>query len=77
MGPKMLEIQRLRPFVFVSFGHSNGLFIFGTCRSYGVRFDKAGVITAHIRSVWEGNVFIRVCLPVCSTLGGGSHVTFP
>ena len=35
------------------------------------------IFTDRIRSMWEGNVFIHVCLSVCSTLGGGSHVTFP
>ena len=44
--------------------------------SYIVHSKCIGIITARIRSVRECNVFTHVCLSVCSTLGGGSHVTF-
>ena len=42
---------------------------------YGQVLGSFKIFTArHV--VREGNVFIRVFLSVCSTLGGGSHVNF-
>ena len=38
------------------------------------------LVTARIRSLWEGNVFTHVCLSVSLSVQlypGGSHVTFP